>query len=259
MNNVNRDENEQDAANDILNQPTTTTSEQKNGEPKGKKIKDGIYVNQEGLTKEEQLELFDYLKPILEKQATRSNKGKNAPKMAGLEHNWDYVSNRPNQKRVDVKGAIKPNNTYGWFEKSANGLPLEKMNPRFKELMSKAVGIDVSDYDGSIINIYNDDSFIGNHPDIDESKTAEKYPVVVANIGGTGNIVLGTNTDQSKINLKPGAGYLFGFQGKNRTIPHSTYASSTTGFVPANTTEIDGETYPAGSYRISITMRRVMP
>ncbi len=228
-------------------------------EPKGEKVKDGVYVNQEGLTKEEQLELFDFLKPILEKQAIRSNTGANAPKMAGLELNWDYIRNRPNQKRVDVKGSLRPNNTYGWFEESANGLPLEKMTPRFKELMSKAVGIDVSNYDGSIVNIYNDDSFISNHPDIDESKTAEKYPVVVANIGGTGNIVLGTDKANDSRSLKAGAGYLFGFQGKNRTIPHSTYASSTQGFLPAITTEIDGETYPAGSYRISITMRRVMP
>jgi len=228
-------------------------------EPKGEKVKDGIYVNQEGLTKEEQLELFEYLKPILEKQAIRSNTGANAPKMAGLELNWDYIRNRPNQKRVDVKGSLRPNDTYGWFEESANGLPLEKMTPRFKELMSKAVGIDVSNYDGAIINIYNDNSFISNHPDIDESKTAEKYPVVVANIGGTGNIVLGTNKANDSRSLKAGAGYLFGFQGKNRMIPHSTYASSTQGFLPAITTEIDGETYPTGSYRISITMRRVMP
>jgi len=230
-----------------------------NSEPKGEKVKDGIYVNQEGLTKEEQLELFEYLKPILEKQAIRSNTGANAPKMAGLELNWDYIRNRPNQKRVDVKGSLRPNDTYGWFEESANGLPLEKMTPRFKELMSKAVGIDVSNYDGAIINIYNDNSFISNHPDIDESKTAEKYPVVVANIGGTGNIVLGTDKANDSRTLKAGAGYLFGFQGKNRMIPHSTYASSTQGFLPAITTKIDGETYPTGSYRISITMRRVMP
>jgi hypothetical protein len=125
--------------------------------------------------------------------------------------------------------------------------------------MTKATGIDVSDYDGSIINIYNENSFIGNHPDIDESKTAEKYPVVVVNIGGPGNIKLGTNAKNVSIDLKSGAGYIFGHQGKNRTVPHSTYAAPIKGTLPAITTKIDGETIPAGSYRISITMRRVMP
>ena len=133
------------------------------------------------------------------------------------------------------------------------------MSPRFKELMSKAVGIDISDYDGSIINIYNQDSFIGNHPDIDESVTASKYPVVVVNLGGPGNIILGQDKDSVKVNFKSGSAYLFGFNGVNRTIPHSTYASTIKGNLPALTTKIDNETYPAGSYRVTITMRRVMP
>ena len=228
--------------------------------PLGKKVAEGVYVNQEGLNKEEQIELFELIKPALQKQAARTNKGQFAPKMAGLGLNWDYVSHRRDQTRVDVKGALRPNNTYGWFKQSVNKLPLGEMTPRFRELMSKATGIDVTNYDGSIINIYKDDSFIGNHPDIDESTTAKNYPVVVVNIGGTGNIVMGTDKQAiPPINLRSGAGYSFGFKGENRTIPHSTYASATKGFLPALTTEVDGDTFAAGSYRISITMRRVMP
>ena len=236
----------------LQEQPFTNTE----GNPKGEKIVDGIYVNQQGLSPQEELELFELVRPVLEQQAVRSNKGKSAPKMAGLQLNWDYVSNRRgNQTRVNVGESLRPNDTYGWFSSSANGQELFPITGRMVELMSKATGIDVTDYDGSIINIYNENSFIGNHPDIDESKTAGKYPVVVVNIGGPGNIILGNK----KIDLKSGAGYVFGFEGKNRTISHSTYASPIKGTLPSITTQMDGETLAAGSYRISITMRRVMP
>ena len=52
---------------------------------------------------------------------------------------------------------------------------------------------------------------------------------------------------------------MFGLEGKNRKIPHSTQASKQDGFLPEITTKLDGRTYPAGSYRITITIRRVMP
>ena len=234
-------------------------------EPKGKKVADGIYVNQDGLTPTEELELFNIIKPVLEQQAVKSNSGKSAPKMAGLSLNWDYT-NGPTKRRdngytrVEVGETLKSNTTYGWFSSSVNGQKLYPITKRLVELMSKATGIDVTNYDGAIINIYNEFSFIGNHPDIDESITAKNYPVVVVNIGGPGNITLGTDKQAiPSVNLKSGAGYIFGFQGENRTIPHSTYASSINGTLPAITTQMDGETLPAGSYRISVTMRRVMP
>ena len=228
--------------------------------PKGEKFKDGIYINQEGLSKEEELELFELIRPVLEEQAVKSNSGKNAPKMAGLGLNWDYLNGVTKRRdngfeKVDIQDPLRKNTAYGWFTSSSTGEKLGSISKRMVELMTKATGIDVTDYDGSIINIYNSDSFIGNHPDIDESKTAEKYPVVVVNIGGPGNIVLGSD----KVNLKSGAGYVFGVDGKNRTISHSTYASPIKGTLPSITTQMDGETLAAGSYRVSITMRRVMP
>jgi alkylated DNA repair dioxygenase AlkB len=232
--------------------------------PKGKQVANGIYVNQEGLTPEEELELFNIIKPVLEAQAVRSNKGIFSPKMAGLGLNWDYLNGQTKRRdkgfeKVNIKDPLQKNSTYGWFTSSSTGKRLAPISDRLIELMTKATGIDVSDYDGSIINIYNENSFIGNHPDIDESKTAEKYPVVVVNIGGPGNIMLGTNTNNVKVDLRSGAGYIFGHQGKNRTVPHSTYAAPIKGTLPAITTKMDGETIPANSYRISITMRRVMP
>jgi hypothetical protein len=241
-----------------------TTQPSTNVEPKGEKFKDGVYINQEGLSPAEELELFELIRPVLEQQAVKSNTGTNAPKMAGLGLNWDYLNGVTKRRdngfeKVNIPDPLRKNSTYGWFTSSSTGQKLGSISKRMVELMTKATGIDVSDYDGSIINIYNSDSFIGNHPDIDESKTAEKYPVVVVNIGGPGNIILGTNRITDNKNLKSGAGYVFGVGGKNRTIPHSTYASPIKGTLPSITTQMDGETLKAGSYRISVTMRRVMP
>ena len=229
-------------------------------EPKGEKVKEGIYVNQAALSKEEQLELFNYLKPFLESQGKKTNKGANAPIMIGLGLRWDYKSNNPNRTPVNVGVNLAGGQTsYAYYDLSINGKPLGKITTRFVELMNKTTGVDISNYDGAIINIYSNGSFIGNHSDLEESATAEKYPVVVANIGGSGNIILGTGKDQTKVDLKAGAGYLFGFEGKNRKIAHSTYASDVKGFLPSITISQEGKTFNEGGYRVSITMRRVMP
>lgn len=252
------------AQRELLNaQPSTKT------EPKGEKVKEGVYVNQEALTKDEQLELFDYLKPFLEEQASKTNKGANANKMIGLGLRWDYNSNNfgPTKMYPELGDrqplTIGPNlagrvTSYGYWNLSINGQPLGPISDRLKKLVTKATGIDVSDYDGAIINIYDEGTLIGNHSDLEESKSAEKYPVVAVNIGGSGNFTVGTNY-KDNIKLKPGAGYLFGFNGENRKIPHSTLINKQDGFLPEITTKLDGKTYKEGSYRVTITMRRVMP
>jgi hypothetical protein len=235
-------------------------SEETTNVPKGEKIKPGIYVNQEALTKEEQLELFDYLKPFLESQGKKTNMGANAPIMIGLGLRWDYKRNNPDKTPINIgKNLAGGNTSYAYYDLSIDGKPLGQITPRFVELMNKTTGIDITNYDGAIINLYSNGSFIGNHSDLEESATAEKYPVIVANIGGTGNIVIGNNKDKVSVDLKAGSGYLFGFNGENRKIQHSTYASEVKGFLPSINISQENKTFNTGSYRISITMRRVMP
>jgi hypothetical protein len=229
-------------------------------EPLGQKIEEGVYVNQEGLTKEEQLELFYMLEPSLKKQLAKTNKGPKANKMMGLGLRWDYKSNNRTNP-IDVGQNIRGMNTsYGYFTTDIKGNPLTPIPQRLRELLTKATGVDISDYDGAIINLYDENTFIGPHADEDESITAIKYPVVAVNIGGNGVFVVGDNTNYQTLDLKDGAGYVFGYNGKNRTVRHSTTARSVKGgFLPTITTEIDGQTYPQGSYRITITMRKVRP
>ncbi len=242
----------------ILAQPITNTT----NEPKGQKVKDGIYVNEAALTKEEQLELFNYLKPYLEEQAAKTNKGADASKMIGLGLRWDYKTNNPGKVAMNIPDVINPmnQNKYGYYNTSINGQPLAQITSRFRELMQKASGVDMSNYDGAIINLYEANSFISSHNDVDESKSAIKYPVIGVNIGGTGNFSIESRDNDPKLlDLSAGTTYVFGFDGVNRDVFHRTFPKQQDSFLPELTTKLDGKTYAPGSYRITITMRRVMP
>jgi alkylated DNA repair dioxygenase AlkB len=237
-------------------QPSTSV------QPKGEKVKEGIYVNQAALTKEEQLELFNYLKPFLEEQASKTNKGVNASKMIGLGLRWDYKSNNPGKQSMNIPDVINSGNKdkYGYYNTSINDQPLGQITPRFRELMEKATGVDMTHYDGAIINLYDNESFISTHNDVDESRSAIKYPVIGINLGGTGNFSIESRDGSPKqLNLKAGTGYVFGVDSTNRAVFHRTFPGKQDSFLPALTTKLDGKTYEPGSYRVTITMRRVMP
>jgi alkylated DNA repair dioxygenase AlkB len=242
--------------------PTQAATKQMAGEPKGLKVKDGIYVNQEALTKDEQLELFDYLKPFLEEQAAKTNKGVAASKMIGLGLRWDYKSNNPGKEAMNIPDVINPGNKtkYGYYNTSINNQALALITTRFRELMQKATGVDMTNYDGAIINLYEPTSFISSHNDVDESRSAIGYPVIGINIGGTGNFSIESRDGAPKqLDLKAGAGYVFGVDGVNREVYHRTFAKPQDSFLPELNTKIDGKTYEPGSYRVTVTMRRVMP
>ncbi len=230
--------------------------------PKGEEVKEGIYVNQEALTKEEQLELFNYLKPYLEEQAAKTNKGAEASKMIGLGLRWDYKSNNPGKQAVNIPDVIQPGNKdkFGYYNTSINGQPLGQITSRFRELMEKATGLDMTHYDGAIVNLYDNKSFISTHNDVDESRSAINYPVIGINLGGTGNFSIESRDGSPKqLNLKAGTAYIFGVDGINREVFHRTFAGKQDSFLPKLTTKLDGKTYEAGSYRVTITMRRVLP
>ena len=240
-------------------QPTTQPITVK---PKGKEVKAGIFVNEGAISKEEQLELFNYLKPFLEEQAAKTNKGAYASKMIGLGLRWDYKSNNSGRTAVNIPDVINPANKtkYGYYTESINGQPLGQISERFREIIAKATGLDMSMYDGAIINLYDNDSFISSHNDVDESKSAINYPVVGINLGGPGNFSIESRDGSPmQLNLDAGTAYVFGVNGVNREVFHRTFPTAQNSFLPELTTKLDNKTYEAGSYRVTITMRRVMP
>ena len=182
--------------------------------------------------------------------------------MIGLGLRWDYKSNNPGKQAMNIPDVINPANKtkYGYYDTSINNQPLAPITPRFRELMQKATGVDMTNYDGAIINLYEPTSFISSHNDVDESRSAIGYPVIGINIGGTGNFSIESRDGAPKqLNLQPGSGYVFGVDGVNREVYHRTFPKPQDSFLPELTTNLDGKTYEPGSYRVTVTMRRVMP
>jgi hypothetical protein len=245
-----------------VTQKATVSTQPSTIKPKGKEVKAGIFVNEGAISKEEQLELFNYLKPFLEEQAGKTNKGAYASKMIGLGLRWDYKSNNSGRTAVNIPDVINPANKtkYGYYTESINGQPLGQISNRFREIIAKATGLDMSMYDGAIINLYDNDSFISSHNDVDESRSAINYPVVGINLGGPGNFSIESRDGSPmQLNLDAGTAYVFGVNGVNREVFHRTFPTAQNSFLPELTTKLDNKTYEAGSYRVTITMRRVMP
>src|SRR5690606_32340934 len=155
-------------------------------------VADGIKIIKNAITRSEELEIFNMLKPYLESQASKTNKGKSAPLMIGLGLRWDYTANNPGRTPVELGDIINNSshqkNKYRYYDVAHNGQHLGEIPDRLKELVTKATGIDATNYDGAIINIYPKNGFISAHNDVDESVTAIKYPVLVLNIGGDGSL-----------------------------------------------------------------------
>ena len=232
----------------------------------------GVEIIKNAITEKEQLELFELLKPSILEQAGKTNKGKKANLMIGLGLRWDYKSNNSDNTFVNIPTTINNStyqkNKYGYYKESLNNKPLNPISTRLKELMSIATGIDATNYDGAIVNIYDNKTFISAHNDVDESADAINYPVLVLNIGGEGNFSIEegktknyNSKEYTENKLQAGDGYVFGKNGVNRDIFHRTTANNIKGILPELNINNENTTtnYSKGSYRISITLRRVMP
>ena len=249
---------------------TTQPTQQSQQPTNVKEVADGVKIIDNALTASEEKEIFEMLKPYLESQGGKTNKGKNAPIMIGLGVRWDYKSNNPNKKPIEIKRTIDNSSSqrskYAYYDVSIDGDALGPIPSRLKELITRATGIDSSNYDGAIINIYQQNSFISAHNDVDESATAINYPVLVLNIGGSGSLSIeGAESQKAKKGysskeyidepLTSGSAYIFGEDGKNRNVFHRTLPSDGKGNLPA--LNIKGEIIPANSYRMTVTLRRV--
>jgi len=236
---------------DLFNQ---TTAESKTGEIE--KIKPGIEkVKNTGLTPEQGNSFIDLLQPFILQQSYKENKGKNANDMFHIGLMWSRRndSRYPNKSQpISIKSR---DSAYGYTIKDQQGRDLPKLTqvqPILDFIQSK-LGIDMSNYDSMIGNIYEENTFISQHRDITESSDASKYPVIVINLGADGKILFGENAD-TKLGLTNGSIYAFGINGENRYESHRTVdkLDSNTPLKPLE--------MPNGKsikdYRITLTFRR---
>lgn len=218
----------------------------------------GVEATAGNISTEKANSFVDILKDQITKQAYKENTGTNANLMFNYGMSWGRKSDSrfPNRKDVvSIDSKAGPNGRYIYSRTDQQGNPL----PSIKELqpimnyIQSNLGIDMSDYDVVIGNLYEPGTFISQHSDIDESKSAEKYPVIVVNLGASGPIVVGTDARNKTINLDNGSIYAFGVEGENRWISHRTVDKFTSSN-PLKPITVRGRTI--NDYRITLTFRR---
>ncbi len=135
-----------------------------------------------------------------------------------------------------------------------------------KKHIEKNLGIDMSNYDVALNNIYTKGTSLYRHTDIDESNTAKNYPVVVYVLGNEHKVRIDDNgggavrgvgemVNPKTLTLKNGDIYTFGMNGKGRfEAVHDVIRTDKTdaSFPPISLP--DGRTI--NKYTVTFTFRR---
>ena len=238
------------------NQPVTTTTQ---------KVLPGVELVKTKLDIPTTNSFIDLIQPQIQKQAYKENKGRNANKMFSFGLNWGRrVDDRFSARHSENNRYAVKNNSfagqsdmYRYFTRDQNGNPIsdiKQLQPIIDYIQSK-LGIDMSAYDTVLGNIYEPGTFISQHRDTTESKSAEKYPVIVLNLGATGPILLQEiSGKETKLSLGNGEIYAFGIDGDNRLVSHRTVDEI--GQNPAGMKLLKVGDSSVNNYRITLTFRR---
>jgi len=148
---------------------------------------------------------------------------------------------------------------------NGNNVPdISEIN-KLKTHIENKLGIDMTDYDVSLNNIYTKDTSLFRHTDIDESNTAKDYPVIVYVLGNEHKVriddaggirSMGNMLNPRTMTLKNGDVYTLGLGGKGRfEAVHDVVKGSN------KSTKYPPITLPSGKvitdYTITFTFRRV--
>ena len=259
----------------------------------------GVMQAETNPTEEKKEEFLDIIRPQIQAQTYKENIGKAANQMFHFGKMWSRVTAKAKpieinsfapienrDKLIDAGQNAKGNTlgiseyTYAYHELDQNGNPLPSMSelqPIIDEI-EKSLGIDMSNYDSVIGNIYQPNEFIYPHKDVTESKSAREYPVIVYTIGANASLGIVDNNKgkmtfanqyddrflrgkeklsgyTNEVLTKDGTIYTFGMDGKGRfELTHST---------PVNDAKKGDQppiTLPNGkvitNYTITLTFRR---
>ncbi len=257
-----------------------------------------VNIPNSGLTVEQSNKFIDLLQSQIANQAYVENKAWDANRMFSFGLRWaKNVPNPQEKSKQRAKGLeqrpnkVKINSVssfdgYGYYTTDQNNNPLpsiKTLQPIIDFVQSK-IGIDMSDYDSVLANIYEPNSYIHQHRDITESRTAKNYPVIVINLGASGGLIYHTEfSDETKYNpntntyntflvnkeaqanlpIENGGIYAFGVDGINRfTFNHRVERGiGETPTKTVNVPEFDEQGNKIKEktlkyYRITLTFRR---
>lgn len=229
-----------------------------------------------GLTIEQSNQFIDLLQPQILNQAYVENKARTANMMFSFGLRWaknipnssersEQAKNlgqpRPNKKEIRSKEGM----TYGYYitDQNNKSLPSIKQLQPIIDFIQSRLGIDMSNYDAMLGNIYDESSFIHQHRDTTESVTAEGYPVIVLNLGANGHLeydkdlksTYASYKKSGQLNLTNGGIYAFGVNGENRFTFHHRIGSGLESINPLKPITLpNGQTLT--NYRITLTFRR---
>jgi len=253
----------------------------------------GVVKVETNPTKEETQKFINLIAPQIERQAYKENVGTNANWQFSFGHMWSRVNLKAKPLLINSYAGVsktkaqmealklagkdvdKSKYIYDYHELDQDGNitpPLDVLQPIIDKIQ-ESLGIDMSDYDSVLGNIYLDNQSIAPHRDTTESKSAEGYPVVVYTIGNNSSLGIwddnkGKMTFQgaykpdfqgrkptNEIDTKNGTIYTFGMDGKGRfALSHTTPLGNIkkNSFPPI--TLSDGRVIT--NYTITLTFRR---
>ena len=239
----------------------------------------GVVQVETNPTDEKTKEFINLIRPQIQVQTYKENKGRFANEM--FHYGLMWARNNPKAQPIKINKFEGANNNYYNYhalDQKGNALPSIKVLQPIIDEIQKSLGIDMSNYDSVIGNIYLDDQYVYPHKDTTESVTARNYPVVVYTIGNDSGLGIVDDSDgkmtftnnydtvylpsgdklkgyTNEILTKNGSIYTFGMDGKGRfELTHSTPTNSkkTEPFPPI--------TLPNGkvvtNYTITLTFRR---
>jgi len=228
----------------ISTQPTTPTQQTgTNNNIKTISSAYGVVTLETNPTQNKTQEFVNIIQPQIQKQAYKENASGTANDMFmyGLRWTRKSTANAPlNNKSFANKGLpitdakAKDPYVYDTLDQNGNPLaPVSDLQPIITEI-ENTLGIDMSNYDAVIGNIYLPDQNIATHRDTTESLSARNYPVVVYTIGNNSGISVYENEKnpgatsfasdkKTTIPTKNGTIYTFGMDGKGRfEVAHDT-------------------------------------
>ena len=258
----------------VVNAPV---EQSKANQPKVVSKEYGVVQVETNPTKQETQHIIDLIVPQIKAQTYKENKGKFANEMFHFGLMWARKNAKANPVKIN---SFEKAGYYAYhaLDQNGNALPnLSELKP-IMDMIEKALGISMADYDSMIGNIYLPGEYVYPHKDTTESKTARNYPVIVYTIGNDAGLGIvddnkGKMTFANKYNTdnytnpnipigytnelitKNGSIYTFGFEGKGRfELTHSTPINS------AKKEKFPPITLPNGkvitNYTITLTFRR---
>jgi hypothetical protein len=213
------------------------------------------------------------VQPQILAQAYQENKTGNKMFMYGLRWTRKDTAIAPlnnksyaNKGLPTTDGKAKDGYVYDTVDQNGNPLaPISDLQPIIKEI-EKTLGIDMSNYDAVIGNIYLPGQRISTHRDTTESLSARNYPVVVYTLGAGNAInvyedaknpgsISFASSKKTTIPTKNGTIYTFGMGGKGRfELAHDTPTAIAKGETLEPIKMPNGDVIK--DYTITLTFRR---